>query len=112
MKRSLATKVNHPRSSRPGSQNAHSGGQRQGAVAIVADIDAAALIHKLQVFVLGSDGNAMGEQQVTAAGALLNRVLSDLHRIDLRATGGQPFLVELANTASADDCPIAKIATK
>jgi hypothetical protein len=86
---------------------------------MVADIDTAALIHdtaalihKLQAFVLGSDGDEMSEQQVAAAGVLLNRVLPDLHRIGLHAAGGQPILVELACTASADDCPIAKIATK
>ena len=79
---------------------------------MVADIDAAALIHKLQTFVLGGDGNAMSEQQVMAAGALLDRVLPDLHRIDLHTAVGQPILVELANTASAGDRLIAKIATK
>jgi hypothetical protein len=79
---------------------------------MVADIDTAALIHKLQAFALGDDGNAMSQQQVTAAGALLNRVLPDLHRIDLHAAGGQPIVVKLASTASADDCPVDKIATK
>jgi hypothetical protein len=79
---------------------------------MVADIDTSALIHRLQAFALGSDGNAMSKQQVAAAGALLNRVLPNLHRIDLHVAGGQPILVEMASTASADDCPIAKVATK
>ena len=69
---------------------------------MAANINTAALIDKLQAFALGSDGNAMSEQQVAAAGALLNRVLPDLHHIELR-TDGQPILVELANTASTDD---------
>jgi hypothetical protein len=68
---------------------------------MVADIDTAALIQKLQAFALGSDGNAMSKEQVAAASALLNRVLPDLHHVDLR-TGGQQTLVELTNTASAD----------
>jgi hypothetical protein len=79
---------------------------------MVADIDTAALIHKLQAFALGDDGNAMSEQQVAAAGALLNRVLPDLHSIELRTAGGQPILVKMASTASAGDCQIAKIATE
>jgi hypothetical protein len=69
---------------------------------MVEDIDTAALIHKLQDFALGSDGNAMSEQQVAAAGALLDRVLPDLHRIDLR-TGGQPILLTVAETAPGDN---------
>ena len=79
---------------------------------MLSDIDTAALIDKLQAFALGSDGSAMSEQQVAAAGALLNRVLPDLHSIDLHAAGGQPILVKLAGTTSAADRPIAKIATK
>jgi hypothetical protein len=69
---------------------------------MTGDIDTAALIHKLQAFALGSDGSAMSEEQVAAASALLNRVLPDLHHIDLRTADGQPILVELTNTASAD----------
>jgi hypothetical protein len=69
---------------------------------MVADIDTAALIHKLQAFALGSDGNAMSEQQVAAAGALLSRVLPDLHDIDLRTADGQPVLLTVAETASDD----------
>jgi hypothetical protein len=69
---------------------------------VVADIDTAALIHKLQTFALGSDGNAMSEQQVAAAGALLDRVLPDLHCIDLR-TGGQPILLTVVETPPGDN---------
>jgi hypothetical protein len=69
---------------------------------MVADIDTGALIHKLQAFALGSDGDAMSEQQVAAASALLDRVLPDLHRIDLRVADGQSLLVKLAETASGD----------
>jgi hypothetical protein len=69
---------------------------------MVADIDTAALIDKLQAFALGSDGNAMSEEQVAAASALVSRVLPDLHHIDLRTAGGQPILVKVTNTASAD----------
>jgi hypothetical protein len=69
---------------------------------MLTDIDIAALIEKLQAFALGSDGSAMSEQQVAAAGALLDRVLPDLHHIDLHTAGGQPILVELAETASSD----------
>ena len=69
---------------------------------MVADIDTAALIHRLQAFALGSDDNLMSEQQVAAASALLNRVLPDLHHVDLR-TGGQPILLTVAETASGGD---------
>jgi len=66
-------------------------------------IDIAALIDKLQAFALGSDGSAMSEQQVAAASALMNWVVPDLHSIELRAEGGQPILLTVAETASGDD---------
>jgi hypothetical protein len=46
-------------------------------------IDAASLIDKLQDFALGDDGTAMSDDQVAVAVALLNRVLPDLHHIEL-----------------------------
>jgi len=39
---------------------------------------------------------------VAAAGALLSRVLPDLHDIDLRTADGQPVLLTVAETASND----------
>jgi hypothetical protein len=51
----------------------------------------------------------MSEQQVAAAGALLSRVLPDLHDIDLRTAGGQPVLLTVAETAS-DDAASKKVA--
>ena len=87
-------------------------GQRQGAVAMVTDIDTAALIDKLQAFALSDAPGTMSKAEVDAAIALLDRALPDLHYFQPRAAGGQPILVRLANTASADNCPITKRVTK
>jgi hypothetical protein len=68
---------------------------------MVADIDTAALIHNLQAFVLGSDGDAMSEQQVAAAIALLDRVLPDLHHIELITSDGSPISVAMSSAVAS-----------
>jgi hypothetical protein len=55
---------------------------------MLAQINAEALIDRLQDFALGSDGDAMSESQVDVALALLDRTLPDLHGI--RLTDGRP----------------------
>jgi hypothetical protein len=67
------------------------------------DIRADQLIDRLQRFALGSDGNAMSDSQVAAAMALLDRVLPNVHRIELHAADGQPILLTVEEPASRDD---------
>jgi hypothetical protein len=67
----------------------------------MSDVDTASLIHKLQTFALGEDGDAMSDNQVAAAVALLDRVLPDLHHVDLTMPADRPFSMVLANTSGA-----------
>lgn len=79
---------------------------------MVPNIDVDELIDRLQGFALYDPPGTMTDAQVDAAIALLDRVLPDLHYIELCAADGQPILVRPASAVSADDCPITKIATK
>ena len=54
---------------------------------MLGQIDAGALIDRLQDFALGSDGDAMSENQVAAAIGLLDLVLPDLHEIQFSVGG-------------------------
>jgi hypothetical protein len=79
---------------------------------MLSQTDIEALIGRLQDHALADAPGTMSEAEVDAAIALLDRVLPDLHYIELRAADGRPISVTLASTANADDRPITKRATK
>jgi hypothetical protein len=70
------------------------------------DIRTDQLVERLRSFALGDDAKAMTYSQITAALALLDRVLPDLHRIELTTSADQPISVTIAETT------ITKIATE
>jgi hypothetical protein len=54
---------------------------------MVADIDAAALIDKLQAFALAEAPGSLTDAQAAAALALLDRIMPDLHHVELITSG-------------------------
>lgn len=70
---------------------------------MLPNIDVEGLIHRLQDHALADAPGIISDAQVDAAIALLDRVLPDLHHIDLGTAGGQPISLRVAETASGDD---------
>ena len=76
---------------------------------MLSQIDIEALIGQLQEHALADAPGTMTAEQVDAAISLLDRVLSDLHHIELCAADGQTILLTVTETAS-DDAVITKVA--
>jgi hypothetical protein len=62
-----------------------------------------ALIGRLQEHALADAPGTMSDAEVDAALALLDRVLPDLHYIQLRVADGRPILQTVVETASSED---------
>jgi hypothetical protein len=80
------------------SRKAHSAANWPRPAAELSDVDAAALVDKLQAFALGDDPGALTDEQAAAGLELLDRIMPDLHHVELTASGGGPTSMPLADT--------------
>jgi hypothetical protein len=67
----------------------------------VADIDVAALIDRLQAHVLADAPGTMTDAEVAVDIALLDRLMTDLHLIELTARSGRPIRSALASARAS-----------
>jgi len=67
---------------------------------MLAGVDVAGLIDRLQAHALADAGGTMTDSQVDAAVALLDRVLPHLHHVELTVSGRALCVVEGPDNAS------------